>query len=65
VLDDVLLVVAALPGGDGVDAQLVQVDRVILADAEPARGAFPVGDDEVDGIFLAQLWEELFHDPDT
>jgi hypothetical protein len=65
VLDHVLLVVGALARGDRVDAELVQVDGVVLPDAEPARGAFAIGDDEVDGALLADLRQQLFYAPDA
>ena len=64
-LDDVLLVVAALAGGDRIDAELVEVHGVVLADAEPARGPFAVSDDEIDALLLPHLREELLHDPDA
>ena len=63
--DDVFLVVAALAGRDGIYAQFVQLDGVILANSEPAGSALSVSNHEIDGMFLAQLWEELLHDPDT
>ena len=63
VLDDVFLVVAAFAGGDRIDAELVEVHGVVLADAEPARGPFSVRNDEVDGVLLPDLREELLHDP--
>jgi hypothetical protein len=51
-LDNIFFVVAALTSGDRIDAQFVQVHRVILPDAESTRGTFAIRDDEIDALIL-------------
>ena len=51
-LDDVLLVIAALARGDRIDAELVEIHGMVLPDAEAPGGPFAVGNDEVDALFL-------------
>src|SRR5208337_4086728 len=65
VLDDILFVIAAFTGRQGVDTELVKIDRVVPADAEPAGRALSVGNNEVDCVLLAYLCEELLRDPDA
>ena len=49
------------PGGHDIDARVKNLICSVDRDARPARRIFPIGDDHVDAVRLAQLWQELPH----
>jgi hypothetical protein len=58
---DLLLVPQMVPGGHDIDACVKNFSRRIDRDARPAGRIFPIGNDHVDLMRLAQFWQELPH----
>ena len=59
--DHILLVIDAFSGGDRIDPQFVQIDRVVFPDPETPCSAVCAGDDEVDVLFLFELCQSALH----
>jgi hypothetical protein len=51
----ILFVIDALPGGENIDSQLVEINGVVLADPESPGRPIPIGDDEIYAPFFNQF----------
>ena len=62
VFDDLALVPDVISGGHHVDTQIEKLFRQRRRDSESGRGIFAVGDDQINGVLLAQSGQTVFYD---
>ena len=62
VFDDLAFVPDVIAGGHHVDAEIEKFFRQRRRDSKPSRGIFAVGDDQIDGVLLAQFRQSIFYD---
>ena len=62
VVDDFAFVPDVISGGHDIDAQIEKLFRQRRSDSESSRGIFAVGDDQIQGVLLAQFGEAIFYD---
>ena len=62
VFDDLAFIPDVIAGSHHVDAQIEELFGQRRRDAESGGSIFAVGNDEIDGVLLAQFREAIFYD---